>query len=950
MSDQIEKVVTGYEAQGPLPIAGTDEPGIASFSSDDFLVNSQGKVEALTKWGIAHVLTYKGVNDVARMYDITTSFGKQLPKVGDVGLVLSDQVNPSMDDTDCQIGKIVLLTAIQSDAYRPIVYYGETLGSIAGPRGIQGKVGPMGAIQLICDRTQGAGHMGIDYFLDGSTIQDTQIGKLCLMVKDTSNYHCGDVVRITSESGIYNNTREYDGDTIGNIRGPQGTSVKAVYHDPEKDVVIQGNTLGYGWRLVEGIGAKPLITNDIVVVIESSDAPQYMLPASVYPGTMFVISNTEKDDDGNTYGVSFTTPIVKSPQFNLGLFNLSVPVVEQDNFIVWKIIESNYGEPFTGAMGFCTNPDYSTYYGKLFTILGVSKIPSEVGPEAGDELPDGVNPGDILVTTSNVGADFKGPSQELAIGTVNTVPNDETGAAGTATATMTETDRLHKKLNLGIPVGPQGKQGIDGKQGPQGIPGPAGVANVNAKGAYDPTVAYVQNDLVYFDTQYTNEVLGGSYIRTENLPNETGLTPKDNPTAWGLFVAEGAPGKDGAIGPVGPVGPAGPAGTNGANGVFNALLGSVRKQPALGDNEITWNYVYVQPNSKGGDTLVAVLTEELSFSYGAVGTFTFPKGGIINVVNVAGTYASVQIDDALADNFVKGTIADSPQYVNITNPSTATEGNFTDAQFATLQASRENKIIFDNEIYVLNDQGHDAGYNVYTHVGHNSQDRFVIKCITVNLNNKSWVLTEQSFGNNIVNLGNGNASSGNLTQAEWDILHENVDAVIELGDDVYRYAYSDSQSTSGGTLMRDVFVCVLPYDLTPGGVTITQTSTKFVVCSGTGTGQYPYSWSRQGIASPAKKYLHNLTASNMYGDIVYAQVVNTRKEKYIIFDDTIGSIPATGIIVEGVVPNNVIYTVVGLYWDESNAAAKIRYINASTKLIGTKSILSLTIVDNVMEL
>lgn len=88
----------------------------------------------------------------------------------------------------------------------------------------------------------------------------------------------------------------------------------------------------------------------------------------------------------------------------------------------------------------------------------------------------------------------------------------------------------------------------------------------------------------------------------------------------------------------------------------------------------------------------------------------------------------------------------------------------------------------------------------------------------------------------------------------------------------------------------------------------------------------------------------------MYGDIVYAQVVNTRKEKYIIFDDTIGSIPATGIITEGVVPNNVIYTVVGLYWDESNAVAKIRYINASTKLIGTKSILSATIVDNVMEL
>ena len=763
MADQIEKVVTGYNNEEPLPVAGTDQLGIAKFAEDDFLVDSQGRVEALTKWGIAHVLNYRGVNDVARMYNITASFGKQKPKVGDVGLVLSDQVHLSADDPDLQIGQIVLLTAVHTDASTPVIYYGENLGSIAGPRGVQGEIGPMGAIQLICARTQGAGHMGIDYFLDGSTVQDSQIGKLCLMVEETSNYHCGDVVRITYESGIYNNTREYDGDIIGNIRGPQGTSVKAVYHDPEKDVIVEGNTLAYGWRLVEGIGAKPLVKNDIVVVTESPDAPQNTLPQSVYPGTMFVISNTEKDSDGNTYGVSITTPIVKSPQFNLGLFNLSVPVIVQDNFIVWKIIESNYGEPFAGAMGFCTNPDSTAYYGKLFTILSASKVPSE-GAEG---LPEGVNPGDTIVTTSSVGADFRGPQQELKIGTVSTVPNDATGAAGLATASLTPVNRLENKLNLSIPVGPQGKQGIEGKRGPQGIPGPAGVANVNAKGAYDPTVAYVQNDLVYFDTQYTNEVFGGSYIRTENAPGEVGLTPKDNPTAWGLFVAEGAPGEDG--GP-GPVGPAGENGMNGSNGAFQCI-GRVR---GISNGEIDIEPSYIaDPSFWASYYYVSVLVTEEFEDYD--NNFHVYAGSILKgYANSYDEEVGVCLDFNSTE-VLKG-FQFQDKYVVIKNPVEATQGDLSVEDFNILQENNNNKIIFDNEIYVLNDKGHNAGYNVYTHVGHNSQDKFVIKCITVNVSNKSWVLTQSDIGGGpkFIDITEfpSSATSGTLTEEQMALLNE----------------------------------------------------------------------------------------------------------------------------------------------------------------------------------
>lgn len=908
MADQIEKVVTGYNNEEPLPVAGTDQLGIAKFAEDDFLVDSQGRVEALTKWGIAHILNYRGANDVARMYDITTSFGKQLPKVGDVGLVLSDQVNPSVNDADTQIGKIVRLTAIQTDATTPIVYYGENLGSIAGPQGIQGPVGKTGAMQhLVSNATN-------TMIVTQSFTKDKTIhaGDVALVVEGNQNdkiVTVGSVIKITNFSNI--TILGYE--LVGNIRGPQGTKyVTAIGTE------VVGDENAYQWT--------PTTASDVFVVGDYAISAQSS--GQIQRGDIFKIIQIV-----NGKAQSIKLPTISVAQMQLGIWAVSDKIVSPDGTqYAWAYspVPDGLGLlPLVGNLALCIDDSDLECFGKLYTI-------TEVTTQTGSDI--------TRVVTSNVGSDLRGPVQDISIGDVTTVPNDETGAAGQASVSMTEVDRLHKQISLAIPVGPQGKQGIEGKTGPQGVPGPAGVANVNARGAYDSTVAYVQNDLVYFDTQYTNEVFGGSYIRTENLPNEAGLTPKDNPTAWGLFVAEGAPGKDGAIGPVGP------AGANGKNGVFNAILGSVKNSPSTGDMNIEWEYLYIQPGFRGTEELIAITTEAATFNFGPFGTHNVDKGTIVRVTNIANSFAKVTIALSTPTSYIIAHLTDPIEYVTITNPSTATEGNLTNTQFATLQASRENKIIFDNEIYTLNDQGHDQGYNVYTHVGHNSQNRFAIKCITVNANNKSWTLTEYSLGNNVVNLGNGNASSGNLTQAEWDILHENVDAVIELGDDVYRYAYSDSQSTSGGTLMRDVFVGVLPYDLTPGGVTITQTSTKFVVCSGTGTGQYPYSWSRQGIASPAKKYLHNLTVSNIYGDIVYAQVVNTRKEKYIIFDDTIGSIPATGIIVEGVVPNNVIYTVVGLYWDESNAVAKIRYINASTKLIGTKSILSATIVDNVMEL
>lgn len=95
--------------------------------------------------------------------------------------------------------------------------------NIDGLVNTSGLTGPMGGIQLVATKTHGAGHMGITVYLDGSTVNDSQIGKLCLCaVGIGGRYMPGDIVQIDSESAIFSGVREYDGVVLGNIRGATG--------------------------------------------------------------------------------------------------------------------------------------------------------------------------------------------------------------------------------------------------------------------------------------------------------------------------------------------------------------------------------------------------------------------------------------------------------------------------------------------------------------------------------------------------------------------------------------------------------------------------------------------------------------------------------------------------------------------------------------------------------
>jgi hypothetical protein len=102
------------------------------------------------------------------------------------------------------------------------------------------------------------------------------------------------------------------------------------------------------------------------------------------------------------------------------------------------------------------------------------------------------------------------------------------------------------------PIGPQGIQGIQGLVGPtgaQGVAGPVGAAGLNFVGAFDNTIGYLIDDVVFFG--------GSSYVAVINIPAPTPPTVLPNPNVdtvnWNFLAIQGL------TGPQGPQGIPGPA-------------------------------------------------------------------------------------------------------------------------------------------------------------------------------------------------------------------------------------------------------------------------------------------------------------------------------------------------------------------------------------------------------
>lgn len=73
------------------------------------------------------------------------------------------------------------------------------------------------------------------------------------------------------------------------------------------------------------------------------------------------------------------------------------------------------------------------------------------------------------------------------------------------------------------------------------------------------------------------------------------------------------------------------------------------------------------------------------------------------------------------------------------NPAQATQGTLTEEQLTKLQFNEDCKIVFNNEVYRLEDKGHVEGYLTYTHNGYDNSEHWQ-KCITITISTRAWVL------------------------------------------------------------------------------------------------------------------------------------------------------------------------------------------------------------------
>lgn len=128
--------------------------------------------------------------------------------------------------------------------------------------------------------------------------------------------------------------------------------------------------------------------------------------------------------------------------------------------------------------------------------------------------------------------------------------------------------------------------------------------------------------------------------------------------------------------------------------------------------------------------------------------------------------------------------------ITIDQPESATNGKLTSTQLATLQASKLNGIIFANERYILQDNQHESGFLVYSHVGHDSTGNFFVKCITITISTLAWVLSSTAVGAG----GDIEIVSGSTLSSIFNSIDENA-LIVHIGFNNLSLPYNISTYT-----------------------------------------------------------------------------------------------------------------------------------------------------------
>lgn len=240
--------------------------------------------------------------------------------------------------------------------------------------------------------------------------------------------------------------------------------------------------------------------------------------------------------------------------------------------------------------------------------------------------------------------------------------------------------------------GPQGVQGPAGPQGVQGVPGLGVISksfNPTATGGYEPGQLWI------------NTLTGDVWQLFEGSPNywdevSNIMGPQ------GVRGLKGDRGDRGLTGATGPVGPQGPAGQS------IIVKGQVATTNSLPD-----------PTVQDPGT---------AFLVGGIAPF--------DLYLIVGESLSTQ-------QWLNAGVFNNYNYVEVSVPVDAIEGQLSEEQYNELISSPYNNILINGEYYRLNDDKRESGYLVYTHVGSigNNMDVY-IKALTLNSNNYTFVITE----------------------------------------------------------------------------------------------------------------------------------------------------------------------------------------------------------------
>ena len=197
----------------------------------------------------------------------------------------------------------------------------------------------------------------------------------------------------------------------------------------------------------------------------------------------------------------------------------------------------------------------------------------------------------------------------------------------------------------------------------------------------------------------------------------------------GIAGPQGPTGSAGSIGPQGPIGPRGPQGIQGATGPqgpagwgykIAGTLTNISQLPTPSESIRNEGYIV------NGSLYLIVGTTDLIWT----------NFGIFN--SIAGPQGATGPQGPQGPQGPSGYVR---EFITIDAPQTATQGTLTEEQLGVLQESDDSYILFNNEIYTLNGNGHNAGYLTYTNVEYEN-NMTTIKTITVTISTRGWILND----------------------------------------------------------------------------------------------------------------------------------------------------------------------------------------------------------------